>query len=140
MGRQARGVKGIKLGKDCKVVALLTTNDVKAQVLTATENGFGKRTTVEEYRLASRGTQGVKAIGESIRNGKLVTAKIVADDDEIMLITTGGVLIRTKVDSIRETGRSAQGVKLIDLSDGEKLVDLEKVIERDDDDLIIENV
>lgn len=138
MGRQARGVKGIKLGKDCKVVALLTTNDIKAQVLTATENGYGKRTTVEEYRLASRGTQGVKAIGESIRNGKLVAAKIVSDEDEIMLITTGGVLIRTKVDSIRETGRSAQGVKLIDLGDGEKLVDLEKVIETEEDDIIIE--
>jgi DNA gyrase subunit A len=129
MGRQARGVKGIKLGKDCRVVALLTTNDITANVLTATENGYGKRTTVEEYRLASRGTQGVKAIGESVRNGKLVSAKLVNDDDEIMLITTGGVLIRTKVNSIRETGRSAQGVKLIDLGDGEKLVDLEKVIE-----------
>lgn len=129
MGRQARGVRGIKLGDDCKVVALLTTDDVNDNVLTATENGYGKRTTVAEYRLASRGTQGVKAIGESARNGKLVAAKLVADEDEIMLITTGGVLIRTKVDSIRETGRSAQGVKLIDLSDGEKLVDLEKVIE-----------
>lgn len=129
MGRTARGVKGIKLGAGCKVVAMLTTNDIKAQVLTATENGYGKRTTVEEYRLASRGTQGVKAIGESVRNGKLVSAKIVSDEDEIMLITTGGVLIRTKVNSIRETGRSAQGVKLIDLGEGEKLVDLEKVIE-----------
>ena len=129
MGRQARGVKGIKLGAGCKVVALLTTNDVNDNVLTATENGYGKRTTVDEYRLASRGTQGVKAIGESVRNGKLVAAKLVTDDDEIMLITTGGVLIRTKVNSIRETGRSAQGVKLIDLGVGEKLVDLEKVIE-----------
>jgi DNA gyrase subunit A len=134
MGRQARGVKGIKLGSGCKVVALLTTDDIKANVLTATENGYGKRTTVEEYRLASRGTQGVKAIGESVRNGKLVAAKLVSDDDEIMLITTGGVLIRTKVDSIRETGRSAQGVKLIDLGKDEKLVDLEKVIETEVDD------
>lgn len=133
MGRQARGVKGIKLGNGCKVVALLTTDDIKANVLTATENGYGKRTTVEEYRLASRGTQGVKAIGESVRNGKLVAAKLVSDEDEIMLITTGGVLIRTKVDSIRETGRSAQGVKLIDLGKDEKLVDLEKVIETEND-------
>jgi DNA gyrase subunit A len=139
MGRAARGVKGIKLGKDCKVVALLTTNDIKSLVLTATENGYGKRTTVEEYRLASRGTQGVKAIGESTRNGKLVAAKIVCDDDEIMLITTGGVLIRTKVDSIRETGRSAQGVRLINLGEGEKLVDLEKVIETEDAVIIAED-
>lgn len=133
MGRQARGVKGIKLGAGNKVVALLTTNNIKAHVLTATENGYGKRTTVEEYRLASRGTQGVKAIGESVRNGKLVAAKLVEDDDEIMLITTGGVLIRTKVKSIRETGRSAQGVRLIGLGEGEKLVDLEKVIETEID-------
>ncbi|MDD3267129.1 MAG: DNA gyrase subunit A [Burkholderiales bacterium] len=138
MGRISRGVRGIKLGAGCRVVALLTTDDVKSQVLTATENGYGKRTTVEEYRLASRGTQGVKAIGESERNGKLVTAKLVTDDDEIMLITTGGVLIRTKVNSIRETGRSALGVKLIDLGDGEKLVDLEKVIEREEYDESIE--
>ncbi len=135
MGRAARGVKGIKLGSNCKVVALLTTTDIEAHVLTATENGYGKRTSVSSYRLASRGTQGVKAIGESERNGTLVAAKLVSDGDEIMLITTGGVLIRTKVDSIRETGRSAQGVKLIDLGEGEKLVDLEKVIETENDDV-----
>jgi len=132
MGRTARGVRGIKLRPDNRVVALLVTDDENAQVLTVTENGYGKRTEVHEYRLASRATQGVIAIGVTARNGKLVTAQLVADDDEIMLITTGGVLIRTTVKSIRETGRSAQGVKLIGLSKGEKLVDLAKVVEREE--------
>lgn len=132
MGRNARGVRGIKLQPNCKVVALLTTDNESSQVLTVTENGYGKRTEVSEYRLASRATQGVIAIGVTERNGKLVTAQLVHDEDEIMLITTGGVLIRTKVNSIRETGRSAQGVKLIDLAKGETLVDIAKVIEQED--------
>lgn len=132
MGRVARGVRGIKLAAAAKVVALLTTDDENAQVLTATENGFGKRTPVSEYRETKRGTKGVIAIAVTKRNGKLVTAQLVADDDEIMLITTGGVLIRTKVDTIRKTGRSAQGVTLINLGDGEVLVDVAKVTERED--------
>jgi DNA gyrase subunit A len=132
MGRLARGVRGIKLQPDSIVVALLTTDDEHAQVLTVTENGYGKRTDVSEYRLASRATQGVIAIGVTERNGKLVTAKLVADDDEIVIITSGGVLIRTSVNSIRETGRSAQGVKLINLGKGEKLVDIAKVVEREE--------
>jgi len=133
MGRTARGVRGIRLGSAAKVVGLLTTNDENAQVLTVTENGYGKRTSVAEYRLASRGTQGVIAIGTSVRNGKLVSAKIVEEHDEIMIITSAGVLIRTKVSSIRETGRAAQGVKLIGLDDGSKLVDIAKVVEKDND-------
>lgn len=132
MGRVARGVRGIRLKPGAKVVALLTSSDEKAQVLTVTEKGYGKRTEVGEYRLASRGTQGVIAIGVTDKNGKLVTAQIVKDDDEIMIITTGGVLIRTKVSSIRETGRSAQGVKLIDLGKNEKLVDIATVDEREE--------
>ncbi|MFN8770343.1 MAG: DNA gyrase subunit A [Neisseriaceae bacterium] len=134
MGRLARGVRGIRLTSTSKVVALLATDNENAQVLTVTENGYGKRTEVSEYRLASRGTQGVIAIGVTERNGKLVTAKTVSDDDEIMIITSGGVLIRTSVNKIRETGRSAQGVKLIELGNGEKLVDLTKVIEKEDAD------
>jgi DNA gyrase subunit A len=131
-GRGARGVKGMKLQKGTKVVALLATNDENSQVLTITENGYGKRTEVSAYRLASRATQGVIAIGVSARNGKLVTAQLVEDNDEIMLITTGGVLIRVNVNSIRETSRSAHGVKLIGLGRDEKLVDATKVVERED--------
>jgi DNA gyrase subunit A len=146
MGRTARGVRGIKLQNKAQVVQLLTTNDEHAQVLTVTQNGDGKRTKVSEYRLASRATQGVIAIGVTAKNGKLVTAQIVEDEDDIMIITSGGVLIRTKVNSIRETGRSAQGVKLIDLGKEEKLVDIATVDEKedigqeDDDPTIIEPI
>ena len=132
MGRTARGVRGIKLKTGARVVALLTTDDEEAQVLTATENGFGKRTPVSEYRLASRATQGVIAIGVSKRNGKLVSALLVKETDDIMLITTGGVLIRTRVDSIRQVGRAAQGVTLINLNEGEYLVDVAIVVEKED--------
>ena len=132
MGRVARGVRGIKLSSGAKVVALLTTDDEHAQVLTVTENGFGKRTPVSEYRETKRGTKGVIAIAVTKRNGKLVNAQLVADDDEIMLITTGGVLIRTTVATIRKTGRAAQGVTLINLGAGEVLVDVAKVVERED--------
>lgn len=134
MGRTARGVRGIKLKTGAKVVALLTTDDENAQVLTATENGYGKRTPVSEYRLANRATQGVIAIGVSKRNGKLVSALLVEDNSEIMLITTGGVLIRTKVNSIRSVGRAAQGVTLINLNKGETLVDVAIVAEQEEDD------
>ncbi len=128
-GRTARGVRGIKLGKGCKVVAVLCTDNLQAQILAVTTNGYGKRTKVEEYRLASRGTQGVRAIGESERNGKLVTAVLVDDSDEILVITHSGVMIRTKVSSIRETGRSAQGVRVIKLDDKDSLVAVEVVVQ-----------
>jgi DNA gyrase subunit A len=109
-------------------------------VLAATENGYGKRTPVGDYRLTSRGTQGVIAIDTGDRNGKLVAATLVEDSDDVMLITTGGVLIRTKVAEIRETGRAAQGVRLINLDEGELLSGLEKVCETDsDDDLLDED-
>lgn len=139
MGRTARGVRGIKLKTGARVVALLTTDDEEAQVLTATENGFGKRTPVSEYRLASRATQGVIAIGVSKRNGKLVSALLVKETDDIMLITTGGVLIRTRVDSIRQVGRAAQGVTLINLNEGEYLVDVAIVVEKEDTEGILDD-
>ncbi|MCX8515323.1 MAG: DNA gyrase subunit A [Burkholderiales bacterium] len=141
-GRQARGVIGVRMAADAKVVALLTTEDENAQVLTATENGYGKRTPVSEYRETKRGTKGVIAIAVNKRNGRLVSAQLVEDKDEIVLITTGGVLIRTKVSSIRKTGRSAQGVTLINLDKNEKLVDFTKVVENEEntneDDKLIE--
>jgi len=100
-------------------------------VLTATENGYGKRTPVSEYTRHGRGTQGIIAIDCSERNGKLLAAQLVAAEDEIMLITTGGVLIRTHVAEVREQGRSTQGVRLINLDDGEKLAGLEKIVEHE---------
>jgi DNA gyrase subunit A len=133
MGRATRGVRGMKLQSRQQVLSLLIADDVKQTVLVATENGYGKRTVLADFRHSGRGTQGVIAIATSARNGKVVAAKLVNDDDEIMLITTGGVLIRTRVKEIRELGRATQGVTLINLGEGEKLSGLEKVVESEED-------
>ena len=133
MGRTARGVRGMRLGDQQHVLSLLVADNDQQTVLVATENGFGKRTALADFRHSGRGTQGVIAIAASERNGKVVAARLVRDDDEIMLITTGGVLIRTRVREIRELGRATQGVTLIALDAGEKLAGLEKVVESEDD-------
>ncbi len=133
VGRGARGVRGMKLGAGQKVISLLVAENEELTVLTATENGYGKRTPISEYTRHNRGTQGMIAINTSARNGKVVAAQLVKQDDEIMLITTGGILIRTRVSEIREMGRATQGVTLINLDPGEKLVGLERVIEADED-------
>jgi DNA gyrase subunit A len=129
MGRGARGVRGMKLQPGQTVISLLVAESDQQTVLVATENGFGKRTVLADFRHSGRGTQGVKAIADSERNGIVVGAKLVNDEDEVMLITTGGVLIRTRVAEIRGMGRATQGVTLIALDDGEKLAGLEKVAE-----------
>jgi DNA gyrase subunit A len=131
MGRQARGVRGMQLDDEQQVIALLVAEDEQQSVLTATENGFGKRTPIIEYTRHGRGTKGMIAISTSERNGKVVAATLVREDDEVMLITTGGVLIRTRVSEIREMGRATQGVTLIALDDGTKLSGLQRVVERD---------
>jgi DNA gyrase subunit A len=131
MGRQATGVRGMKLGEGQRVVGMLAANNQSKSVLTATENGFGKRTPIAEYTRHGRGGQGMIAIQTSERNGKLVGAVLVDDHDEVMLISTGGVLIRTSVAQIREMGRSTQGVTLISLDQGEKLAGIERIEERD---------
>jgi DNA gyrase subunit A len=131
MGRTARGVRGMQLDDDQQVISLLVAEDEEQSVLTATENGFGKRTPIVEYTRHGRGTKGMIAITTSERNGKVVGATLVRDDDEVMLITTGGVLIRTRVAEIREMGRATQGVTLIALDDGTKLSGLQRVVERD---------
>ena len=129
MGRGARGVRGMKLQEGQTVISLLVAESDQQTVLVATENGFGKRTVLADFRHSGRGTQGVKAIADSERNGVVIGAKLVDDNDEVMLITTGGVLIRTRVAEIRGMGRATQGVTLISLDDGEKLAGLEKVAE-----------
>jgi DNA gyrase subunit A len=131
MGRQATGVRGMRLGEGQRVVCMLAANHEQKGVLTATENGFGKRTPISEYPRHGRGGQGVISIQTSERNGKVVGAVLVDDNDEVMLISTGGVLIRTAVAQIREQGRSTQGVTLISLSEGEKLAGVERIEERD---------
>jgi len=131
MGRNARGVRGMMLEKDQRIIAMLVAGGEEQQVLTATENGFGKRTPIIEYTRHGRGTKGMIAIQQSTRNGKVVAATLVSPGDEVMLITTGGVLIRTSVKSIRESGRSTQGVTLIKLDDGVKLSGIERIDEPD---------
>jgi DNA gyrase subunit A len=135
MGRTARGVRGMNLAKGGKVIALLVADKENQAVLTATENGFGKRTPIGEYTRHGRGAQGMIAIQTSARNGRVVAAKLVDPDDQIMLITTGGVLIRMRVGEIREMSRATQGVTLINLGADEKLAGLEKIADRDDQDL-----
>ena len=132
MGRNTRGVRGMKLQEDQQVLSLLIASDDQQSMLVATENGYGKRTVLSDFRHSGRATQGVKAIQVSERNGLVVAAKLVNDEDEIMLITTGGVLIRTRVSEIRELGRATQGVTLINLGENEKLSGLEKIVEADD--------
>ncbi|MDP3585583.1 MAG: DNA gyrase subunit A [Thiobacillus sp.] len=129
MGRTARGVIGMKLAKGKKLISLLVAEDENDFVLTATENGYGKRTSIAEYTRHARATQGMIAIQTSERNGKVVAATLVKADDEIMLITTGGVLIRTRVKEIRSMSRATQGVTLINLDKGETLISLEKLAE-----------
>jgi DNA gyrase subunit A len=150
MGRTARGVRGMNLGEGQEVIAMLvapaeiseeasmntdtTANDAPSSVLTATENGFGKRTPIAEYTRHGRGTKGMIAIQTSERNGKVVAAALVSPEDQIMLITTGGVLVRTRVSEIREMGRSTQGVTLINVDEGTHLSGLQRIAESDSDD------
>jgi DNA gyrase subunit A len=133
MGRLAHGVRGMMLEKGQQVISLLVAEDESQSVLTATENGYGKRTPIVEHTRHGRGTKGMIAIQQTARNGKVVAAALVQPDDEVMLISTGGVLIRTSVKSIREMSRSTQGVTLINLGEGEKLAGLERVVERDEE-------
>ncbi|GAB1232919.1 DNA gyrase subunit A [Ferrigenium sp. UT4] len=133
MGRAARGVRGMKLTKGGKVIALLVAENEQQSVLTATENGYGKRTSIVEYTRHGRGTQGMIAIQTSARNGKVVAATLVDQDDEIMLIGTNGVLIRTRVREIREMSRATQGVTLINLDKGDKLAGLSRIAEPEEE-------
>jgi DNA gyrase subunit A len=134
MGRTARGVIGMRLAEGQQVISLLVAGDETDSVLTATENGYGKRTSITEYTRHARATQGMIAIQTTARNGKVVAANLVKEDDEIMLITDGGVLIRTRVKEIREMGRSTQGVTLINLDEGQKLIGVETILETEGDD------
>ncbi len=140
VGRDSSGVRGIKLKPSDYVVSMSIVNpDIQQYVLSVTENGFGKRTIVDDYRITNRGGQGVANIECSNRNGPVVSSYIVSSDDEIMLVTNVGKLIRLKVhendsNSIRVTGRKTQGVKLFDVSVEEKVVSVALLLDNDDDD------
>jgi len=138
MGRTARGVRGMNLEEGQQVIALLVAENEQQSVLTATENGYGKRTPITEYTRHGRGTKGMIAIQTSERNGKVVAATLVEPTDEILLITTGGVLIRTRVSEIREMGRATQGVTLIAVEDGTKLSGLQRIVETDAEEIVYE--
>ncbi|MBS7781241.1 DNA gyrase subunit A [Acidovorax sp. CCYZU-2555] len=134
LGRQARGVRGMMLEEGQSVIAMLVAEDSDTNpqsVLTATQHGYGKRTSISEYTRHGRGTKGMIAIQQSERNGKVVAATLVRADDEIMLITDKGVLVRTRVSEIRELGRATQGVTLIALDDGSQLSGLQRIAEND---------
>ena len=131
MGRTARGVRGMMLEEGQNVIAMLVAEDEQQSVLTATQNGYGKRTSITEYTRHGRGTKGMIAIQQSERNGKVVAATLVHSDDEIMLITDKGVLVRTRVSEIREMGRATQGVTLIGLDEGSQLSGLQRIVEND---------
>ncbi|HEX7682047.1 MAG TPA: DNA gyrase subunit A [Trinickia sp.] len=133
MGREARGVRGMQLDEGQQVIAMLVAGSETQSVLTATENGYGKRTPITEYTRHGRGTKGMIAIQTSERNGKVVAATLVDTEDQIMLITTAGVLIRTRVSEVREMGRATQGVTLISLDEGTKLSGLQQIAEADSD-------
>ena len=131
LGRAARGVRGMSLDPGQSVIAMLVAEDEHQSVLTATENGYGKRTSITEYTRHGRGTKGMIAIQQTERNGKVVAATLVHVEDEIMLITDKGVLVRTRVSEIRELGRATQGVTLIGLDEGSKLGGLQRIVEND---------
>ena len=134
MGRSAAGVTGMRLQDGQKIVSMLVTDPEEGVVLAATENGYGKRTAVSEYRKTKRASQGVIAISTSDRNGKVVVAVLVDETDDIVMITNNGTLVRTHSNQVRECGRSAQGVKLINLRNNEKLIGLKVVDQQDEED------
>lgn len=131
MGRNARGVRGMSLDEGQAVIAMLVADNPECSVLTATEHGYGKRTAITEYPRHKRGNKGVIAIQTSERNGKVVGAVLVEESDEIMLITSAGVLVRTEVEQIREMGRATQGVTLINCDEGDFLTGVKRVVESD---------
>ena len=133
MGRDSMGVKGIDLREGDFVIGMdVIENEEEQQVLTVSANGYGKRTKVSEWRAQNRGGKGIIGMDTSERNGALVKLRLVSPDDQLMVITNGGQVIRTRVGEIRETGRNTQGVRVIRLRENEQVVDVEPVAEGED--------
>ena len=135
MGRTARGVKGITLGKNDFLVSMdiLSPGTVGVSILSVTENGFGKRSPIEDYRLQSRGGKGIITVKTTARNGKLVGTQQITDQDEVMLITDRGKIIRLRCSEIRLSSRNTQGVKLIELESGERVMAVARLAEREEE-------
>jgi DNA gyrase subunit A len=134
MGRNASGVRGIRLGKDTdEVIGMITINDSETDVLVVAENGYGKRSSLEDYRITNRGGKGVKTISITEKTGKLVAIKNVTDDDDLMIINKSGIAIRLEVSKLRVMGRATQGVRLIKVRDGDAIAAVAKVMHDDDE-------
>ena len=132
MGRTAHGVKGISLNYGDEVVAMDSVSDENSEVLTATEFGMGKRTAVKEYRKQTRGGKGIINMKITEKTGLVIGMKVINPDQEIMMITAAGLIIRTDVDQISQYGRNTQGVKLMTLNDDDKVVSLAAIHHEED--------
>ncbi len=134
MGRNASGVRGIRLADDAdEVVGMIAINDTASEILVVSENGYGKRSSIEDYRITNRGGKGVKTISVTDKTGKLVAIKNVIDSDDLMIINKSGIAIRMAVDSLRVMGRATQGVRLIKVREDDSIAAVAKVMKDDDD-------
>jgi len=133
MGRVTRGVIGIRLRKDDKVVSMAVVGE-EGNLITITENGFGKRSPIQDYRKTHRGSKGVRTIITNERNGKVIYVREVTDEDQLMLTSKDGMMVRIPVKDIRIQGRSTMGVTIMKLNEGDKVVSVAKIVESDDED------
>ena len=136
MGRNASGVRGIRLADDAdELVGMIAINDTASEILVVSENGYGKRSSIEDYRITNRGGKGVKTISLTDKTGKLVAIKNVVDSDDLMIINKSGIAIRMAVDSLRVMGRATQGVRLIKVREDDSIAAVAKVMKEDDPEL-----
>ncbi len=134
MGRNASGVRGITLAHDKdEVIGMVAVNDMDSDILVVSENGYGKRSQLDDYRITNRGGKGVKTISITEKTGNLVAIKNVSDADDLMIINRSGIAIRMEIESLRVMGRATQGVKLINLREGDTIAAVAKVMQEDDD-------
>ncbi len=135
MGRGASGVRGITLAQDSdEVIGMISVNDMESDILVVSENGYGKRSSLEDYRLTNRGGKGVKTISITDKTGSLVAIKNVSDDDDLMIINKSGIAIRMAVEDLRVMGRATQGVKLINLKGSDSIAAVAKVMKEEEND------
>jgi DNA gyrase subunit A len=140
MGRNASGVRGIRLANENdEVIGMIAVNDIESNVLVVSENGFGKRSSLEDYRITNRGGKGVKTINVTEKTGNLVSIKNVTDDDDLMIINKSGITIRMAVADLRVMGRATQGVKLINIKESDSIAAVAKVMHEEDEEVLDEN-
>jgi len=133
MGRGASGVRGIRLKNSLdEVIGMVSVNDMDANILVVSENGYGKRSSLDNYRITNRGGKGVKTISVTEKTGELVSIKSVSDSDDLMIINKSGIAIRMEVINLRVMGRATQGVKLINLKESDQIASVAKVMKDDD--------